>query len=238
MDADLLWNRSSRQRDFNRPRYEHACVQCCLIQKLRSILYPSSSIVQNEVYITISNHNNQRNIREMDADLLWNRSSRQRDFNHPPFYCEFMACIALIIYVFLPSPVQTYSHGMFSLLPLPRLISSQKMRVSNRPNSRCCLIKSNWPPNAVSRTEEACVSRCLIERHFGNMRPSSSRVQNKTCTILSNHYHKEKDEENYCTTTASHTHSTALHNTIGYSQNSVAGTVLTKHSRFLPRKSI
>ena len=41
-----------------------------------------------------------------------------------------MACIALIIHVFLPSPVQTYSHGMFSLLPLPRLLSSYKMHVS------------------------------------------------------------------------------------------------------------
>ena len=158
------------------PRYEHACVQCCIIQKLRSNLYPSSSIVYNEAYTTISNHNNQRNIREKDADLLWNRSSRQRDFNRPPFYCEFMACIALIIYVFLPSPVQTYSHEMFSLLPLPRLLSSYKMHVSNWPNLRSGLIKSNRPPNAVSRTEEACVSRCLIQRHFGNMRPSSSRV--------------------------------------------------------------
>ena len=154
------------------------------------------------------------------------------------FTVSLWRVIALIIHVFLPSPVQTYSHGMFRLLPLPRLISSNKMHVSNWPNLRCCLIKSNRPPNAVSRTEEACVSRCLIQRHFGNMRPSSSRVQNKTCMILSNHYHKEKNEENYCTTTASQTHSTALHNTIGYSQKSMAGTVLTKHPRFLPRKSI
>ena len=73
----------------------------------------------NLVYITISNHNNQPSIREKDADLLWNRSSRQRDFNRPPFYCEFMACIVLNIHVFLPSIMQTYSHGMFSLLPLP-----------------------------------------------------------------------------------------------------------------------
>ena len=43
----------------------------------------------NEVNIKISNHNNQRNIREKDADLLWNRSSRQRNFIRPPFYCEF-----------------------------------------------------------------------------------------------------------------------------------------------------
>ena len=50
--------------------------------------------------------------------------------NRPPFYCEFMACIALIVHVFLPSPMQTYSHGMPSLLPLPRLLSSYKMHVS------------------------------------------------------------------------------------------------------------
>ena len=79
---------------------------------------------------TISNHNNQPNIREKDADLLWNRSSRQRDFNRPPFYCEFMACIVLNVHVFLPSIMQTYSHGMFSLLPLPRLLSSHKKPVS------------------------------------------------------------------------------------------------------------
>ena len=27
--------------------------------------------------------------------MLWNSSSRQRDFNRPPFYCEFRACIVL-----------------------------------------------------------------------------------------------------------------------------------------------
>ena len=27
--------------------------------------------------------------------MLWNRSSRQLDFNRPPFYCEFRACIVL-----------------------------------------------------------------------------------------------------------------------------------------------
>ena len=112
------------------PRYEHACVQCRLFQKLLRNLYPSSIMVLTEVYITISNHNNQRNICEKDADLLWNSSSPQRDFNRMPFYCEFMACIALIVHVFLPSVMQTYSHGMFSLLPLPRLLSSYKMHVS------------------------------------------------------------------------------------------------------------
>ena len=111
-------------------RYEHACVQCCFIEKLLINLYPSSGIVYNVVYITIANHNDKRNIREKDASLLWNRSSRQCDFNHPPFYREFMTCIALIVHVFLPSPMQTYSHGMFSLLPLPRLPSSYKMHVS------------------------------------------------------------------------------------------------------------
>ena len=49
----------------------------------------------NEVYITISNHKNQPNVREKDADLLWNRSSRQRDFNRPPFTVSFRACIVL-----------------------------------------------------------------------------------------------------------------------------------------------
>ena len=112
------------------PRYEHACVQCCLIQKLLRYLYPSSSIVQNEVYIALSSHNNQPNIRKKDADLLCIRSWHQLDFNRPPFYCEFMACIVLIVHVFLPSIMQTYSHGMFSLLPLPRLLSSYKMHVS------------------------------------------------------------------------------------------------------------
>ena len=48
-------NTSSFSSDFNQlviaiaehivPRYEHACVQCCLIQKLLRNLYPSSSIV-------------------------------------------------------------------------------------------------------------------------------------------------------------------------------------------------
>ena len=112
------------------PRYKHACVQCCLFQKFLRNLYPSSSIVWNEVYTTISNHNNQPNICEKDADLLWNRSSRQRDFNRLPFYCEFMACIVLNVHVFIPSTMQTYSHRMFSLLPLPRLLTSHKMHVS------------------------------------------------------------------------------------------------------------
>ena len=112
-----------------------AALRTCLCSvlfnsKLFRNLYPSSSIVQNEVYITISNHNNQPNIHEEDADLLCNRSSRQRNFNHPPFYCEFMACIVLIVHIFLPSIMQTYSHRMFSSLPLPRLLSSYKIHVS------------------------------------------------------------------------------------------------------------
>ena len=112
--------------------------------------------MQNKVYI-ISNHNNQPNISRVpdqngvsqawciveihhsggkplickkDADLLWNRSSRQRDFNRPPFHCEFMACIVLNIHIFLPSKMQTYSHRMFSLLPLPRRLSLQKIHGS------------------------------------------------------------------------------------------------------------
>ena len=90
------------------PRYEHACGQCCLFQKFLRNLYPCSSIVQNEVYITIYNHNHQPKIREKDADLFWNMSSCQRDFNRPPFYREFMACIVLDVHDFLPSIMQTY----------------------------------------------------------------------------------------------------------------------------------
>ena len=96
----MIWCLSHRNVE---PQYDHTCVQCCLIQKLLRNLYPSSSIVENEVYITISNHNNQPNIREKDADLLCNRSSHQRDFNHPPLYCESMVCIVLIVHIFLPS---------------------------------------------------------------------------------------------------------------------------------------
>ena len=55
--------------------------------------------------------------------------------------------------------------------------------------------RPNRPPNAVSLSEEACVRRCLIQSRFGNMRPSSSRVYNKTCTILSNHYDSPKTRE-------------------------------------------
>ena len=36
---------------------------------------------------------------------------------------------------------------------------------------------------------------CLIQSRFGNMHPSSSRVYNKTCTILSNHYDNPKTRE-------------------------------------------
>ena len=72
--------------------------------------------------ITISNHNNQPNIREKDADLLWKRSSRQRDFNHPPFLLWLCGTCQLIVHVFLHSPMQTKSHRMFILLPLPRLL--------------------------------------------------------------------------------------------------------------------
>ena len=65
------------------------------------------------------------------------------------------------------------------------------------PNLWSGLIKSNRPPNAVSQTKEVCVSRCLIQRRHWNMRPSSSRVEDKTCTILPNHYHiKKKCEKN------------------------------------------
>ena len=106
-----------------------AAIRTCLCtalfnSKFLGNLCPSSSIVWNEVYITISSHNNQPNILEKDANLLCSRSSRQRNFNHPPFYCEFMACIVLIVHVFLPLMMQTYSHRMFILLPLPRLLSS------------------------------------------------------------------------------------------------------------------
>ena len=55
--------------------------------------------------------------------------------------------------------------------------------------------RPNRPPNAVSWSEEACVQRCLIQSCFGNIRPSSSRVYNKTCTILSNHYDSPKTRE-------------------------------------------
>ena len=41
-----------------------------------------------------------------------------------------MACVVLIVHVFLSSIMQTYSHGMFSLLPLPRLLSPYTMHVS------------------------------------------------------------------------------------------------------------
>ena len=54
----------------------------------------------------------------------------QRESSRPPFYCEFMACIVLIVHVCLPSIMQTYSHRMFSLLPLPRLLLLYKMHVS------------------------------------------------------------------------------------------------------------
>ena len=112
-----------------------AAIRTCLcsvlfISKVSQKFVSIFKHIENEVYITISNHNNQPNIREKDADLFRNRSSRQRDFNRPPFYCEFMACIVLNGHVFLPSIVQTYSHGMFSLLPLPRLLTSHKMHVS------------------------------------------------------------------------------------------------------------
>ena len=86
--------------------------------------------MQNEVYITISNCNNQPNVREKAADLLCNRFLRQYNFNRLPFYCEFMLCIVFIVHIFLPFILQNYSHGMFSLLPLPRLLSSYKMHVS------------------------------------------------------------------------------------------------------------
>ena len=142
----------------------------------------------------------------------------------------------LIVHVFLPSPVQTKSHGTFSLLPLPRLLSSYKMHVSKLTiqfedvieicvnlqaeyrrkhtwysliimiiqqcvkrmlicfaRDRVCAISiPSQPPNAVSWTQEACVQRCLVQRRFGNVRPPSSRVYNKTCMILSNHYHNPK----------------------------------------------
>ena len=144
------------------PRHEHACVQCCLIQKLLRNLYPSSSIVSNEVYITISNHNNQRKIREKDADLLWNRSSCQCDFNHLPFYCKFMVYIALVVHVFLSFPNANLATECSVYCLCPGFFHRTKCMY---PNLRSGLIKSNRPPNAVSQTEEACVSRCLIQRH-------------------------------------------------------------------------
>ena len=139
-----------------------AAIRTCLC----SVLFSSKasqkfvSIFKNEVYITISNHNNQRNTLEKDADLLWNRSSHQRDFNRLPFYCEFMTCIALIVHVFLPSPMQTYSHGMFSLLPLPRLLSAYKMHVSKL-TIRFDQVDSATKCNIVNR-------RCLCFARFNS----------------------------------------------------------------------
>ena len=62
------------------------------------------------------------------------------------------------------------------------------------PNLWSALIKSNRPPN-VLRTKEGCVSLCLIQRCHWNMHPSSSRVLDKTCTILSYHYYNPKIRE-------------------------------------------
>ena len=108
-----------------------AAIRTCLC----SVLFISKvsqkivSIFKHNVEWSIQN-NNQPNIHEKDADLLWNRSSRQHDFNRLPLYSEFMACIVLNVHIFLPSIMQTYSHGMFSLLSLPSLLSLHKMRVS------------------------------------------------------------------------------------------------------------